>query len=145
LGANQTAMLTIKAKVNIAGDYLNIVSILSSTPLDADNTNNTAELLVTPSCLKVYNNMTPNGDGINDQFIISCIDQYSNNELEIFDRYGSIVYKAKNYKNDWTGIANQTSKIIRSGQQLPNGTYFFILKLNDGRTANKKDYIQIKR
>jgi gliding motility-associated-like protein len=63
--------------------------------------------------------------------------------IEIFDRYGSIVYKKKNYKNDWNGVANQTSKIIKTGEKLPNGTYFFILKMNDTNIKDKKSYIQI--
>jgi gliding motility-associated-like protein/uncharacterized repeat protein (TIGR01451 family) len=145
LGANESAALTITAKVNTVGDYLNTASIISSTPQDADTTNNTADVLVTPSCLEFYNIITPNGDGMNDNFVVSCIESYSDTQLEIFDRYGSIIYKNKNYKNDWNGIANQTSRIIKSGQPLPNGTYFYILKFNDGSTQDKKSYIQISK
>ncbi|MCI2229005.1 gliding motility-associated C-terminal domain-containing protein [Polaribacter sp. MSW13] len=145
LGANQVATLTIKAEVNTSGDYLNTASITTSTPEDSDTTNNTVELLVTPSCLKVYNVITPNGDTFNDYFVISCIGNFSNTQLEIFDRYGSIVYKMKNYNNDWNGIANQTSKIIKSGQKLPNGTYFYVLKFNDGSANTKKGWIQITK
>ena len=131
--------------MNTTGDYLNTASIISSSPIDADLTNNSAEVLVTPSCLEFYNIITPNQDGINDFFVISCIGNYNDTDLEIFDRYGSIIYKQKNYKNDWDGFANQTGKIIRRGQKLPNGTYFFVLKFNDGSTENIKSYIQIIR
>jgi gliding motility-associated-like protein/uncharacterized repeat protein (TIGR01451 family) len=143
LGANQSATLTIEAKIHTIGSYLNTAQIIESTPIDADTTNNTAKILVTPLCLKIYNTITPNGDGMNDYFVISCIENFPNNTIEIYDRYGSIIYKKKNYRNDWNGIANQTSKIIRTGEKLPNGTYFFILKLNDGNTKDTKSYIQI--
>jgi gliding motility-associated-like protein/uncharacterized repeat protein (TIGR01451 family) len=144
-GSKEAATLTIKAKVNTTGGYLNTASIISSTPTDADTSNNTAEVLVTPSCLEFYNIITPNEDGANDFFVISCIDNYKDTDLEIFDRYGSIIYKQRNYNNDWDGIANQTGKIIKQGQKLPSGTYFFVLKFNDGSTENIKSYIQIIR
>jgi gliding motility-associated-like protein len=44
--------------------------------------------------------MTPNEDGMNDFFVISCIENFNNTLLEVFDRYGSIVYLRKNYRND---------------------------------------------
>ena len=46
---------------------------------------------------------TPNSDGINDYFEITGIDNYPENELLIFNRWGNLVYKAKPYKNDWNG------------------------------------------
>jgi gliding motility-associated-like protein/uncharacterized repeat protein (TIGR01451 family) len=142
LGANGSATLTLTVKVNTTGDYLNRASIIQSIPIDADTSNNTAETLVTPSCLKIYNIITPNGDGLNDNFVISCV---KDADIEIYDRYGSIVYKNQNYTNDWNGVANQNGKIIGKGEKLPNGTYFFVLRFNDGSTENIKSYIQIIR
>jgi gliding motility-associated-like protein/uncharacterized repeat protein (TIGR01451 family) len=142
LGANGSATLTLTVKVNTTGDYLNRASIIQSTPTDKDTSNNTAEALVTPSCLKIYNIITPNGDGLNDNFVISCV---KDADIEIYDRYGSIVYKNQNYNNDWNGVANQRGKIIGKGEKLPNGTYFFVLRFNDGSTENIKSYIQIIR
>jgi gliding motility-associated-like protein/uncharacterized repeat protein (TIGR01451 family) len=142
LEANGSATLKLNVKVNTTGDYLNTASIIQSTPMDADTSNNTAEALVTPSCLEIYNIITPNGDGMNDYLIISCVEGA---DIEIYDRYGSIIYKTKNYNNDWNGVSNQSGKIIGKGQKLPNGTYFFVLKFNDGSTENIKSYIQIIR
>ena len=142
LGANGSATLTLTVKVNTTGDYLNRASIIQSTPTDKDTSNNTAEALVTPSCLKIYNIITPNGDGLNDNFVISCV---KDADIEIYDRYGSIVYKNQNYNNDWNGVANQRGKIIGKGEKLPNGTYFFVLRFNDGSIENIKSYIQIIR
>jgi gliding motility-associated-like protein len=77
--------------------------------------------------------------------VISCIDTYIGAVVEIYDRYGSIVYKNQNYNNDWNGVANQRGKIIGKGEKLPNGTYFFVLRFNDGSIENIKSYIQIIR
>ncbi|MCI5081628.1 MAG: gliding motility-associated C-terminal domain-containing protein, partial [Saprospiraceae bacterium] len=48
---------------------------------------------------------------------------YENNELIIFNRWGDIVYEAKPYNNDWMGQN-------LDGTDLPEGTYYFILRLN---------------
>jgi gliding motility-associated-like protein/uncharacterized repeat protein (TIGR01451 family) len=138
----KSATLTLKVKVNTTGDYLNRVTIIQSSPPGNNPDNDTAEVLVTPSCFKIYNIITPNGDGLNDNFVLSCVEDA---DIEIYDRYGSIVYKNQNYKNDWNGVANQRGKIISKGENLPDGTYFFILRFNDGSTENIKSYIQIKR
>ena len=73
------------------------------------------------------NAITPNGDGLNDELIfdelINTPDQYPNNELIIFNRWNDIVFRANPYLNDWRGN-NQ------SGQELPQGTYYYILRLN---------------
>ncbi len=78
--------------------------------------------------VNVPNAITPNGDGKNDVLRIDGIEQYPDNELVIFGRWGDILYKAKPYQNDWQGV-NQT------GGELPEGTYYYVLRLNvnDGK------------
>ncbi len=75
----------------------------------------------------VPNGITPNGDGINDAFIIDVLlantDRYPDNEIVIFNRWGDIVYRASPYNNDWRGTN-------MSGQPLPQGTYYYILRLD---------------
>jgi len=67
--------------------------------------------------------ITPNEDGINDVFIIPPIDinpqLYSNSELIIINRWGSVVYKEKPYHNNWGGTNMQ-------GDYLPQSTYYYI-------------------
>ena len=71
---------------------------------------------------------TPNNDGINDEWVIEKLEEmYPNNELEIYNRSGQLVYKAQPYKNDFTG----TSNISGNMQKLPVGSYMFILKSGD--------------
>ena len=83
--------------------------------------------------VSVPNGFTPDGDGINDQFIIPGIDNYSSVELFIYNRYGNLVYEDGAYENDWNGTN-------RKGMDLPDGTYFYILKL-DGEDRNGYVYI----
>jgi gliding motility-associated-like protein len=71
--------------------------------------------------------VSPNGDGKNDNFLVHGLDIYPNNEIQIFNRWGDVLYKKTGYLNQWNG-QNQ------SGDNLPDGTYFVILKINMGNT-----------
>ena len=100
-----------------------------------------ANIIVLPVKLKIPNIFTPNGDGINDYFIIDndptggagqeneeqtrgyefesynpLKDYYVRSELTIFNRWGRIVYKSDDYQNDW------------DGGNLPDATYFYVLE-----------------
>jgi len=79
---------------------------------------------------------TPNGDGVNDNFIIVGIDNYPDNTLEIYNRWGNIVYSAKGYSttNAWTGNG------------LGDGTYYYLLKVAiNGQNKVYNGYIVIIR
>ena len=83
------------------------------------------EEIVLPT--EVPNAITPNGDGVNDELIFDILevlpDEYPNNELVVFNRWGNVVHKSKPYQNDWKGTG-------RNGKPLPHGTYYYILRLN---------------
>ncbi len=72
----------------------------------------------------VPNVITPNGDGINDTWrIVELQEVFPDHELVIVNRWGDEVFRAKNYNNDWGGTYN--------GKKLPDGTYYYIIKLNN--------------
>lgn len=139
---NEINTLVITVKVLATGDYNNTVEIISSFPNDNNVNNNIASITVdvfkrsSDECGFLFNQFSPNGDGINDLLVINCIENYPNNRLEIFDRYGNQVYKAIKYDNTFNGIG-------KNGD-LPKGTYYYILDLGDG-SAIKKGWIQIIR
>lgn len=79
--------------------------------------------------------ITPNGDGVNDRFVIENIDAYPNNRLQVFDRSGKLVYEKQNYTNNWDGkIQNRA---------LVNDTYFYVLTVN-GKVIKKGSVTIIK-
>ena len=87
---------------------------------------------------------TPDGDGTNDELVILGIENYPNNEFSIFNRWGNLVYSVTGYNNQWTGTANQG--IIVGGEELPTGTYYYILDLkDDGENDIFKGYIYLQR
>ncbi len=75
----------------------------------------------------VPNAITPNGDGVNDTFVfdllLNSLESYPDNEIIIFNRWGDQVYHAKPYNNDWNGTN-------MNGKDLPQATYYYILRLN---------------
>jgi gliding motility-associated-like protein/uncharacterized repeat protein (TIGR01451 family) len=142
LNAGQSVTLTIVAEVLPGGDYLSVATVEISTPLDVDAANNSASVSVVPICLTVYNEFTPNNDGANDLFRIDCIESYPNNELKVYNRYGSLVYSKQHYENDWNGTAN-VSGVINRGDMLPTGTYFYVIDIGDGTV--KKGWLSVMR
>jgi gliding motility-associated-like protein len=84
---------------------------------------------------------TPNGDGKNDPFYIPGLDSYPKNKLQIFNRWGNIVYEASPYKNDWDGKPNKSSI---GTDKLPVGTYFYILDLGDEKEEIRKGFVQLE-
>ncbi|MFZ9046119.1 MAG: gliding motility-associated C-terminal domain-containing protein, partial [Cyclobacteriaceae bacterium] len=80
--------------------------------------------------MKIYNGMSPNGDGFNDFFLLDCIDLYERNNVKIFNRDGTLVYEANRYDNlntRFEGFSN-----IGATRKLPVGTYFYIVDRGDG-------------
>ncbi|MEJ6599558.1 MAG: gliding motility-associated C-terminal domain-containing protein, partial [Crocinitomicaceae bacterium] len=85
---------------------------------------------------KVPEAFTPNGNGINDYFVVPGLDGYDLRELTVFDRYGGVVYESNSYNNDWDGTN-------MSGDRLPDATYYYILSVTGGKT--KAGYVYINR
>ena len=81
--------------------------------------------------LKVPEIITPNNDTKNDVLIIDGIQYFPDAMLQIFNRYGHVVYQRKGYENDWGGYSNQGS--LGGNKPLPSGTYYYTLIYNEGR------------
>jgi len=66
-----------------------------------------------------------------DQLYIDCIDQYPNNKLIIYNRWGNIVYEKQGYDNTFDGVSNGRVTLYPN-DKLPVGTYYYVLDLGDG-------------
>ncbi|MDA9563147.1 gliding motility-associated C-terminal domain-containing protein [Flavobacteriales bacterium] len=77
--------------------------------------------------LEVPEGFSPNGDNQNDYFEIIGLENYPNNSIIIFNRWGNKVFVASPYDNNWQGT-NEYG-ISYGGEELPEGTYFYLLKL----------------
>jgi gliding motility-associated-like protein len=74
----------------------------------------------------VYDVITPNGDGLNDKWVVNKIFDYPKNELIIYNRWGQAVYTVQPYRNTWDGTTTD-------GKELPVGAYYYLIKLNNDK------------
>lgn len=80
-----------------------------------------------------YNLVSANGDSNNDTWIIDCISNYPNNNVKVFNRYGVLVYEVDGYDNADTVFRGIGERGVYSmGNDLPDGTYFYIIDKRDG-------------
>lgn len=89
---------------------------------------NWSEVIVTvlpyiePS-INIRNVVTPNGDGFNDYWLITGIEDFPETEVHVFNLYGQEIFQSSDYQNDWGGTFK--------GNILPNGTYHYVVILKD--------------
>jgi gliding motility-associated-like protein len=81
---------------------------------------------------------SPNGDGVNDKYTVTCPVNNPNSEMMIFNRWGNEVYhKINGYHDEWDGTYRN--------EPLPDGTYYYIFKYNDGLNKDKTGFIIVHR
>lgn len=91
----------------------------------------TATVVVKTACVEepddiiIFDGFSPNDDGVNETFTIENIEMHPDNEVFVYSRWGTLVFQADGYNNTWGGTYRGTS--------LPDGTYFYILYLDNGR------------
>jgi len=84
--------------------------------------------------------ISPNGDGYNDHFVIVNVSNYSGNSLQIYNRWGEVIYQANPYNNEWEGTCN---KGPLKDNKVTDGVYFF--EFYDGIGNNVSGKITVKR
>ena len=100
-----------------------IVYYVSATDADGcfglDSVTVTVEEVVDP-----VGGFSPNGDGVNDGFVIDRIEDYPNAVVQIFNRWGNLIFESQaGYPTPWNGTYK--------GKSLPVGTYYYVIDLND--------------
>ncbi len=111
---------TITSTFSITTAMMNARKLsLSSNPLYLTKK---ATILKFP--VSVPNVFSPNGDGINDTWVLKFLEGNANCKVQIFDRYGNIVFNSTGYSTPWNGTLN--------GKPLPVSTYYYIIDLKNG-------------
>ncbi len=95
-------------------------------------------------CLFIPNLFTPDQDYINDFWVIAGIEAYLDAEVEIYNRWGNMVYSSSPYKNDWDGTVNEGATLGGNDDRVPTGTYFYIIRLNFGDKPPYKGYVEVQ-
>ncbi|MEM6320709.1 MAG: gliding motility-associated C-terminal domain-containing protein [Bacteroidota bacterium] len=87
--------------------------------------------------LVIYTGISPNGDGVNDTFVIEGIENYPNNSIQIFNRWGNMIFRQQGYKNEWNGTWDNESSL------LPDGTYFYLFDTGEGEVLS--GFVEVRR
>jgi gliding motility-associated-like protein len=104
------------------------------------NTTVTPVLVTFPIQIVTTQALTPNGDGINDTWIVENITNHPNSVVRVFNRWGSLVYSAKNYQNDWDGKLNGSDVTVPDG-----GSYYYQIDLNGTGNVDSEGWLYISR
>jgi gliding motility-associated-like protein len=96
--------------------------VVTVTSANGCTSTDSVVVIVVPA-INFPNGISPNGDGKNDVWIIDFIEQYPDNVVEIYNRWGELLFHADGYQQDWDGTYN--------GKELPIGTYYYIIDLKD--------------
>jgi gliding motility-associated-like protein len=94
--------------------------VLTITTADGCESSYAYSYTIYPEDVIIPNVFSPNGDGSNDLFVIEN-GEFTRNRLEIYNRWGQIVYEAKDYRNSWRA------------NDVPDGTYYYVFTLDSGK------------
>jgi len=104
--------------------YTAVVKPLTNTTYtltvkNSDNCTSSDNVLVTvtPYCIKAMNAFTPNGDGVNDKWLVTNGGCTKEIKVAVYNRYGNVIYTNSNYSNDWDGTYK--------GKPVADGTYYY--------------------
>jgi len=122
------------------------IQIITATICDDRNPSGCSEVKAKIEVLKeeitIYKAFSPNGDAINDVWHIGNIEQYPENTVTIFDRWGSVIYNVTGYNNEnvvWDGRGN--GRGVSSTSVVPSGTYFFSIELQG--SGSKSGFLEL--
>ena len=120
VGTDSTLDLPLADQVDgiVTGDYEVTITIGDCTGSDSIY----IDLYDLDRCV-IPQGISPNGDNLNDSFDLEFIsDRTGISKLQIFNRFGTLVYESNNYVNEWGGLSDD-------GDELPTGTYYYVLDL----------------
>jgi gliding motility-associated-like protein len=100
---------------------IDVTFTVTGTDGNGCSVSDTVQVKLLPE-VKISSGFSPNGDGKNDLWIIDYIDQFPNNTVEIFNRWGEQLFYSQGYETPFNGNFR--------GKDLPVGTYYYIIKLN---------------
>ena len=130
VGLNNITIL-LKAQDGTPKTYSIVVKRLTPAGLNSIYTpgtgSNATPLIAALSNEKVIANniLSPNGDGINDIWVVKNIAFYPDNRVNVYDQSGKVVFTTKNYANNWDGSYH--------GSVIKEGTYFYLIELGNGK------------
>ena len=156
---------TLKQSDIITGSVSNQATVSGKTPAypafpaltmvsdksdDSSIVEDDTTVVTTDGCvIEVFNGMTPGNDGVNDVFYIRGIECFPNNSIQIFNRWGIVVFDKTGYNNTdraFRGLSDGNLTVAKS-EELPVGTYYYVFKYTDNASMSyeKAGYLYINK
>ncbi len=107
---------------------------------ESENFSINTEEVVIPS-ISFDKGFSPNGDGVNDTWVIEGLENFANHTIQVFNRSGNKIFEAKDYQNDWDGTSN--GNLVFGSDKLPPGPYYFIIESGMNEVPPKTGWIYI--
>jgi gliding motility-associated-like protein len=122
------------------GNYSVVIKALNSSSVLLDSLYFAYSIAAStePCNITVYNGFTPDGDGINDFWIIENVENFPNNRVTIFNRWGNKIWETIDYNN----TSNVWDGKTQSGASITSGTYFYVVEI-DGGKGIKKGWVEL--
>jgi gliding motility-associated-like protein len=83
------------------------------------------EVEPTVGCFFIADMLTPNGDGANDEWVIGGLEFFPSSSVQIFNRWGQLLFESKGYPNRWDGTYN--------GNILPIADYYYVITYDNSK------------
>ena len=150
---------TIKQTDIIKGSVSNQATVSGQTPAgikvtdksdDSSIVEDDTTVVTTDGCvIEVFNGLTPGNDGKNDVFYIRGIECFPNNSIQVFNRWGIVVFDKTGYNNTdraFRGMSDGNLTVAKS-EELPVGTYYYVFKYTDNASMSyeKAGYLYINK
>ncbi len=90
--------------------------------------------------INVSQAITPDGDGVNDTWFINNIQNYPNNSVKVYNRWGDLIFSRNNYQNDWNG------SYANNGSNIPDASsYYYQIDLDGNGSIDHDGWIYITK
>lgn len=113
---------------------------ITANPYQEDRNNNGIGDACDKDQMNISEAFTPNGDGINDTWVISNIENHPASVVRVFNRWGAEVFTARNYQNNWDGQAKGQSSTLPAAS-----SYYYQIDLDGNGTIDRQGWIYINR
>jgi gliding motility-associated-like protein len=117
---------------SLLSEYIFTYIVSGNCPLEVEvviTMNNDCITLCNFPCELISTALTPNNDGVNDRFMgpleDSLLGLSCTQHVQIFNRWGDMIFEAQDYQNDWYGSV--PSNAIGNSNKIPTGTYYYVI------------------
>ena len=137
IGVNNVTVIIIDNNDNTTISTVLVTIKTNGIDSDNDGIDDSCDGIPDPIEPAIPEAFTPNGNNINEYFVIGNLETFEKRQLDVYNRYGNSVYSSEDYQNDWDGTRSD------NGQALPDATYYYVLKLSENDI--RKGFVYINR